>query len=181
MKLTIKRDLFFLAALVLMIRVAFKQPKKIPQRSALLTSAQQASQANEPFCVHETDKTVVSQIKTVEKQVEQTISLTPSESEHVAELQNMKLRLQQLKRKYLYTSPAIVLLGPIGYAGVVFKEQAIEKDVLKISNRCNTILHDIVKPDRSNIPAHTLADGIQAHAATLQITAQNNVELNEVT
>lgn len=180
MKLTSKRDLFFLVALIFMVRVAWKMPKNSVQRSITLTNTKPATQTNKPFTVHEADKTVLSQIKTVEKQIEHTISLQSSNHEYATELQNMKDRLIQLKRKYTYTSPAIALLGPIGYAGIVFKEQAIENDVLKISNRCNDILHKMLKIDAPCIPAQTLAAGIQANETVLLMAASDKVETREI-
>lgn len=185
-----QRDLIFFAALLLMVKAAWNLSIKKPKDSSTTAtptttvgnSLSQPSQPHtkqtkgsqdDPFSVHEVDQHVLEQIDYIQKQVDLTLPLISSSTLECAQLQSMKQRLMQLKRSYQHTSPAVALLGPIGYTGIVLKEQKAERDILKMINKLNLILYTLAPKEEEYVPVGKIADGIQiSHTMLEQLTGE---------
>ena len=170
------RDLFLLTGLLFMVKAAWNLPSKRSLTQPILTeSIANNKTVKEPvneksFSVHEADQNVISQMKDLQKQIDHAIELVQPSTTQAARLQSMNQRLAQFRREYKYTSPAVALLGPIGYTGVVIKEQRIEKGVLKIINALNTILHEHAELQEEYVPVKAIAQGIEiAHTTLAQL------------
>lgn len=171
------RDMILLAALLFMVRAAWNLPSRRSLEQPILTAPvstneEPAAQAeNKSFSVHEVDQDVLALIKDLQTQIDQAIELVPPSTTQAAQLESMRQRLMQFEREYKYTSPAVALLGPIGYTGIVIKEHRIEKGILKITNTLNSILHEHAQQKEKFIPVKAIAEGIQiTHTILAQLT-----------
>jgi len=176
------RDMILLATLLFMVKAAWNLPSKRSLEQPILTapintneeSAEQAE--DKSFSVHEVDQDVLALIKDLQTQIDQAIELVQPSTTQAAQLESMKQRLVQFKREYKHTSPAVALLGPIGYTGIVVKEHRIEKGILKITNTLNSILHEHAQHEEKFVPVKAIAEGVETgHAILAQIT---NPEIN---
>ncbi|MFC1842536.1 hypothetical protein ACFLYU_02665, partial [Candidatus Dependentiae bacterium] len=94
------------------------------------------------FDVHELDKDFLFAIKETREQVE-LITALATEQEALKDLENMQKDLLTIEKKYKKNSPATFLLGPLGTASIVLKEQKLEKELLAIVNKVTTLLQGI--------------------------------------
>ncbi len=161
-----QRDILFFVVLIFMVRVAWKSyhasaRNHTPVVSAFKEEPREQHAKTKAFSIHEADPNVLARIKALQKQIDQTIALVQPATVKAAELQSMKQRLFQLHRTYKHTSPAVALLGPIGYTGIVLKEQRAENDILEISNKLNRMLHTLTHEEQEFIPVKELSEGIQ--------------------
>ena len=168
------RDLFLLTGLLFMVKAAWNLPSKRSLTQPVLTESvttnETAAEQEKPFSVHEPDQNILDSMKDLQKQIDQAFKHVEPSSTQAAHLQSMKQRLAQFQREYKYTSPAVALLGPIGYTGVVVKEQRIEKGVLKIINTLNSILHEQAQLEEKYVPVKAIAEGIEiAHTTLAQL------------
>jgi len=182
---TKNRDLILLAALLFMLKAAWNLPSKRSIEQAAFAESVSTEvpvppiehTASKPFSVHEVDQDVLTQLKDLHQQIEQTMKLIEPSSTQAAQLESMRQRLIQFKREYKHTSPAVALLGPIGYTGIVVKERRIEKGILKIVNSLNSILHQHVPQQEEYRPVKVIAEGIEiTHMMLTQLT---NPEINQ--
>lgn len=103
----------------------------------------------QPFTVHEVDQTVVKNIKQAQKQIDK-LSAFAQKSDNVELLtttQELRDTVDILYKQYTTTSPALSLLGPLGSAAIVLKEQELEKRLLSTINETGKLLHNFVQPD----------------------------------
>ena len=184
--------MILLATLLFMVRAAWHLPSrrsleqpvftdKVPvEQTGLsgeaLAKTEASAQAGKSFSVHEADQDVLALIKDLQTQIDQAIELVQPSTTQAAQLESMRQRLIQFEREYKYTSPAVALLGPIGYTGIVIKEQRIEKGILKITNTLNSILHEHAQQEEEFVPVKAIAEGVETgHAILVQLT---NPEIN---
>ena len=174
------RDLILLAGLFFMVKAAWNLPNRHSLEQPMLTASTETTEkliepiVQKKFSVHEVDQNVLTQIKELQTQVDRAIQLIEPSSTEAAQLESMKQRLIQFKREYKHTSPALALLGPIGYTGIVIKEQRIEKGILKITNALNNILYEHAKLKEEFVPVKAIAKGIEI--AHTMLTQLNNPE-----
>ncbi len=186
----IKRDLLLLGSLTLMIKVAMnrQQPEVIApvlyapaQQSSVLRSVttlpEQASQAVATkmaptvkgatplsFEVHETNPDIMKQIETAQTQINQLLMLVKPATKQAAQLKSMQQRLTQLKKEYKSTSPAIALLGPIGTAGIVLKENELERNLLRMVNMTRAIVHALAHITEEKPLYKSITQGLEQNA-----------------
>ncbi|TET33778.1 hypothetical protein E3J61_03700 [Candidatus Dependentiae bacterium] len=200
------RDMILLATLLFMVKAAWNLPSRRSLEQPILTAkstainkasteqtdlsaavpgiafgdawvAQRAKEEDKSFSVHEVDQDVLALIKDLQTQIDQAIELVQPSTTQAAQLASMKQRLVQFKREYKHTSPAVALLGPIGYTGIVVKEHRIEKGILKITNTLNSILHSHAQHEEEFVPVKAIAEGVETgHAILAQL---NNPEIND--
>ena len=171
------RDMILLATLLFMVKAAWNLPSKRSLEQPILTASVSTQEepaeqmAKKSFSVHEVDQNVLALIKDLQTQIDQAIELVQPSTTQAAQLASMKQRLVQFRREYKHTSPAVALLGPIGYTGIVVKEQRIEKGILKITNTLNSILHEQAQQEKEFVPVKAIAEGIETgHEILAQLT-----------
>lgn len=172
--------MILLATLLFMVKAAWNLPSKRSLEQPIVTAPvstfqEPAAQAEgKSFSIYEVDQNVLTLIKDLQTQIDQAIELVQPSTTQAAQLESMKQRLAQFRREYKYTSPAVALLGPIGYTGIVVKEQRIEKGILKITNTLNSILHEHAQHEEEFVPVKAIAEGVETgHAILAQL---NNPE-----
>ena len=126
-----------------------------------------ATDTEEKNVIHQPDKHIMHHLNTLFDQLDDVLTFVDAASQEVAQLKGVKQRLLHLKRTYQHTSPAIVLLGPIGSAGIVFKEQKLEKELLSTAHRLGTMLCQIVDKEKEFEPAETIAQAIENNRTLL--------------
>jgi hypothetical protein len=131
--------------------LAVEAPLEMPQSPA-------------PFEVHEANADIVQQIETAQTQINQLLALVKPTTKHAAQLKSMQQRLTQLKKEYKNTSPAIALLGPIGTAGIVLKENELEKSLLRMVNLTRSILQTLANIDEEKPSYKSIAQGLEQNA-----------------
>ena len=96
-----------------------------------------------PFVAHEVDQNVLKQIDCTRNQIEKALELTQPASLDAAQLHSLQQKLSQLRVQYTRTSPAVAMLGPLGTAAIVLKEQELENALLAIVHKLATLLHKL--------------------------------------
>lgn len=200
---SVKRDLLLLGSLILMVKVAMDRQKTeviapvlyapakqsvalkkapitrtivVPQPEAPMVEAHEESTPTpEPFVVHEANADIVAQIETAQAQINQLLTIVKPTTKHAAQLKSMQQRLAQLKKEYKNTSPAIALLGPIGTAGIVLKENELEKSLLRMVNLTRSIVHAMANITAEKPSYTSIAQGLEQNAVLIaslhQVTA----------
>ena len=117
-----------------------------------------------PFEVHEVSADIMQHIEIAQTQINQLLSLVKPATKQAAQLKSMQQRLTQLKKEYKNTSPAIALLGPIGTAGIVLKENELEKSLLRMVNLTRSILQALANIDEEKTTYKSIAQGLEQNA-----------------
>lgn len=202
----LKRDFLLLGSLIFMVKVATNHKKPEVVAPVLYAPAKQsatsmtrsipmgeqtpqpiaplAMDAPEPeqqptdasFVVHEANSNIIEHIETAQHQINQLLALVKPATKQAAQLKSMQQRLTQLKKEYKNTSPAIALLGPIGTAGIVLKENALEKNLLRMVNMTRSILHTIARIDEEHSSYTSIAQGLEKNAALLASLSKENTQ-----
>ncbi len=126
-----------------------------------------ATDIEEENVVHQPDEHIMYHLNTLFDQLNNILTFVDSTSEKVTQLKGVKQRLLHLKHTYQHTSPAIVLLGPIGSVGIVFKEQKLEKELLHTAHRLGTMLCQIISREKEFDPAETITRALEYNKTLL--------------
>lgn len=132
------RDALMLLLLVLLAHHAIKRACKIVYRNSSQTIAQQSS-----FTVHEVDPHIKAQLQLIEHQLE-TARHLPLSAAQEQERAGITARFAELKKRYLHTSPATALLGPLGTTAVVLKERDLNRKIVKELQDFSALLHQLL-------------------------------------
>lgn len=202
----IKRDLLLLGSLALMVKVAMDRQKTeviapvlyapAKQSAALKAIAIPSAEAAAPvatnmapeattpstpsaaFVVHEANANIMEQIEVAQTHINKLLTIVPPTTKQAAQLKSMQQRIVQLKKEYKNTSPAIALLGPIGTAGIVLKENELEKNLLRMVNMTRAILQVITKAGEEKPLYRSIAQGLEQNALLI---ASLNKESDQTT
>lgn len=161
-KILLHRDFFILVLLLILLRIGSEMKDRATTSAPLIQSAtalkvahtntinrddawevtgEEHSEKNAPFNFHEIDHDVIKQIEHTQQQITKALSVINPASLDASQLRNLQQKLSQLKTQYEHNSPAFALLGPMGTAGIVFKEEQLEKELLESVEKLATILH----------------------------------------
>ncbi|HLC07393.1 MAG TPA: hypothetical protein VJJ26_04360 [Candidatus Babeliales bacterium] len=124
------RDILLLCALFFLVKTAF-------ERTISFIHAHKKS------IVHELDRNFIDQIYTAQRQLHFLEQHLVHGAEFAIAIADMKNRLAIIEEKYKTNSPGVMLLGPIGSAAIVAKEEKLQRKLLELANDLNKILHVI--------------------------------------
>jgi tRNA G26 N,N-dimethylase Trm1 len=124
------RDILFLGALLFLVKIAF-------ERTTSFISEHKKS------IVHELDRTFIDELYTTQRQLHFLEENCAHNDEVVHAISGIKERLATIEEKYKTNSPGIMLLGPIGSAAIVNKEEKLKNKLLDVVNDINKLLHTI--------------------------------------
>jgi len=98
------------------------------------------------FFVHEPDPEVLDSIKTAKDQLKRSVVLARQHHKNdlIERLEELISQLDTIKKRYTKNSPALFLLGPIGYVSIVLKEIELENKIAAITDELNSELHKLV-------------------------------------
>ena len=147
------RDILFLLALVFLVKTAF-------ERTTSFINEHKKS------IIHELDRSFIDDIYSAQRQLHFLEEHPIHGVEYAVAIADIKNRLASIEEKYKTNSPGVMLLGPIGSAAIVAKEEKLQKQLLDIANDINKIVHTIAHPEYA----------FQAKE-TINIALNNNKEL----
>jgi hypothetical protein len=122
------RDILLLSALFFLVKTAY-------ERTISFINAHKNS------IVHELDRTFLDQIYIAQRQLHFLENNYAHDEKIAAAISDIKKQLLTIEEKYKTNSPGIMLLGPIGSASIVAKEEKLQKKLLDIVNDVNKILY----------------------------------------
>lgn len=150
------RDIFFLFSLLFLLKTAY-------DRNYTFLSDHKKS------IIHELDRSVIDQIYTAQRQVhflQQYDELNTGALSHtIAEIKN---RLSTIEEKYKTNSPSLALLGPIGSAAIIAKEERLQRKLLDVINDVSRIAHAMNKSQEPFTLAERVENGLEINKQLLQ-------------
>ncbi len=110
--------------------------------------------------IHELDRTFIDQLYTAQRQLH-ILQEHPMVSDiHVTTLADLKTRLATIEEQYKKNSPGLALLGPIGTAAIVTKEEQLAKKLLLTVHDIGNVLHHMSHASEIFSPASSISDGL---------------------
>ena len=147
------RDILLLCGLFFLAKMAFERI------SSFIV-------AHKKSLVHELDRNFMDQIYTAQRQVHFLEEHHLHNDTVALALADIKSRLAAIEELYKTNSPGVMLLGPIGSAAIVAKEEKLQRKLLELANDLNKIVHAINNKDDVFQPAETI-DIVLANNKTL--------------
>jgi len=144
------RDILFLGALFFLVKIAF-------ERTISFIGEHKKS------IVHELNRTFIDELYTTQRQLHFLEEKYGYNDAYAHAISDIKKRLELIEEKYKTNSPGVMLLGPIGSAAIVTKEEKLKNKLLDIVNDINKLIHTIQNPEQE----------IQ-HIATISAALENN-------
>jgi tRNA G26 N,N-dimethylase Trm1 len=118
--------------------------------------------------VHELDRSFLDDIYTTQRQLHFLENNHMHDEKIAHEISDIKKQLAVIEEKYKTNSPGIMLLGPIGSAAIIAKEEKLQKKLLKTVNDINKILFSINNAQDTHIPFQTIDTGINHNRKLMQ-------------
>lgn len=124
--------------------------------------------AHKKSIIHELDRSFIDQLYTAQRQLHFLQEQLIHDDQYCTIIADVKNRLTLIEEKYHKNSPALALLGPIGSAAIVAKEELLEQKLLAIINEMTKILH-IINEQPFNNEAQTIDEGLQINKQLIQL------------
>jgi hypothetical protein len=149
------RDLFFLYILLFLIKTAL-------DRSISFITLHKDS------VIHELDRSFIDQIYTAQRQLHFLEEHPVYAHEYTHAIADIKNRLATIEEKYKKNSPGLALLGPIGSAAIVAKEEQLQQKLLVTLNDLSKIFISIHNPSDHFTPAQTIDTALETNKQLLR-------------
>ena len=149
------RDILFLCALCFLLKTAL-------DRDISFINDHKKS------IIHELDRNFIDEIYTVQRQLHFLEEHANHNDDIAHALSDIKERLATIEEKYKTNSPGIMLLGPIGSAAIVTKEEKLKKKLLDVANDINKLMHVIHHTQDEFQPMTTIAVALENNKKLLQ-------------
>jgi len=118
--------------------------------------------------VHELDRSFIDQIYTAQRQLH-FLEEHPVYADAFAHaITEIKDQLTNIEEKYKKNSPSLALLGPIGSAAIVTKEEQLQLKLLSAINDLNKIFASIDNQVDNFTPTQTINSGLDANKQLLR-------------
>ena len=142
------RDIALFALLLLLINIALQDTK-----SYILEHKQSI--------IHELDRNFLDHIYTAQRQLHALEEHSEYSDTFASTIVDLKTQLSTIEEQYKKNSPSLILLGPIGTAAIVIKEEQLLKKLLIVTNNIGNILHQISHKEIEFQPALTVHNALQ--------------------
>jgi len=153
------RDILLLCGLFFLVKMAFERT------SSFIV-------AHKKSFVHELDRSFMDNIYAAQRQVHFLEQHHLHNDAVAVALSDIKNRLAAIEELYKTNSPGVMLLGPIGSAAIVAKEEKLQRKLLELGHDLNKIVHAINNKDDVFQPAETIDIALANNKILLQkITA----------
>lgn len=149
------RDIFFLGALVFLVKVAF-------DRTSSFIAIHKDSM------IHELDRSFIDQIYTAQRQLHFLEEHPLYADTFASTIADIKAQLTVIEEKYKKNSPSLVFLGPIGSAAIVAKEEVLLQKLLMVINDLSRVFANIDNSLESFVPAQTVNNGLDTNKEFLR-------------
>jgi len=154
--LRIIRDIALFCALLMLIQIALNDTK-----SYILEHKQSM--------IHELDRNFIDQLYTAQRQLHILEEHPIYADTFAATILDLKSRLSTIEEQYKKNSPGLALLGPIGTASIIAKEELLLKKLLMITNDIGNILHQISNNPHAFQPASTPQIALNANKKLMHL------------
>jgi hypothetical protein len=124
------RDILLLAALFFLVKTALEKTISFINE-------------HKNSIVHELDRNFIDEIYTLQRQAHFIEENYGNDDKVIQTITDIKKQLIDIEEKYKTNSPGIMLLGPLGSAAIVTKEERLKKQLLDIANELYETLHHI--------------------------------------
>jgi hypothetical protein len=146
--IAIIRDMALFCLLLMLIQIAFQDTK-----SYILE--------HKKSIIHELDRNFIDQLYTAQRQLHILEEHPLYADTFETTIIDLKSRLSTIEEQYKKNSPGLALLGPIGTAAIVTKEEKLLKKLLVVVNDIGNILHQIANDTTEFEPAITVNNGLK--------------------
>lgn len=121
--------------------------------------------------IHELDRDFIDQLYTAQRQLH-TIEEHPVYGiAYETTIADLKEQLATIEEQYKKNSPGLALLGPIGTASIIIKEEKLNKKLLTAVNDINALLHKVSTPTTAFEPVLTIDKGLAINKTLLKTIA----------
>jgi hypothetical protein len=142
------RDILLLCALLFLVRTAF-------ERTTSFINDHKKS------IVHELDRNFIEQIYAAQRQLHFLEENHMHNDEIVHAVADIKERLASIEEQYKTNSAGLMILGPIGSAAIVSKEEKLNTKLLDVANDITTILQSISHHEYNEQRAETISCALE--------------------
>lgn len=118
--------------------------------------------------IHELDRDFIDQLYTAQRQLHAIEEHLIYGIGYESTIADLKGQLTTIEEHYKKNSPGLALLGPIGTASIVIKEEKLNKKLLTAVNDINGLLHKISTSTTSFEPALTIDNGLAINKKLLK-------------
>jgi|SRR5438445_2322093 len=149
------RDILLLCALFFLVKIAFERTFSFIE-------------LHKKSIIHELDRSFIDQIYTAQRQLhflEEHPVYADTFAHAIAEIKN---QLTIIEEKYKKNSPGLALLGPIGSAAIVAKEEQLQLKLLSTVNDLSKIFASIDNQVDNFVSAQTINSGLDANKQLLR-------------
>ena len=153
------RDIVFLCLLISCIKIAF-------DRTRLFITDHKES------IIHELDRSFIDQIYTAQRQLH-LLDQQLADTDYQNQINDLKTQLTSLEEKYKKNSAGLALLGPIGSAAIISKEEKLQAQLLTIISEMNAIMHSASHSQEPLIPVQTISKGLEVNKILLKFLENN--------
>jgi hypothetical protein len=144
------RDIILLGALFFLIKTVFEQ-----NHTFLV--------AHKKSMIHELDRTFIDHLYTAQRQAHALEEHVGHGSIFSAAITDIKNQLATIEEKYKTNSSGLALLGPIGTASIVLKEEKLNQKLLHAINKLGHLACTISTIELPFTAAETVANGLHAN------------------
>lgn len=152
------RDVFLVFTLLFLVKIA------IETNYSFLV-------AHKKSMIHELDRNFIDHIYTAQRHIHQLNQIAANNDVFSTDIAHIQNRLTNIEEKYKKNSPGLILLGPIGTASIVMKEEELNKKLLDTINDLGKVLHSMHSLPEPFKPATTINNGLMANKSLIKALA----------
>jgi|GEM_PF-1970121 len=167
---SIIRDILLLSILFFLGKIAFERTLSFIK-------------LHENSIIHELDRSFIDQIYTTQRQLHLLQQYAEYTGTFNSALTEIKEQLTSIEEKYIKNSPSLVLLGPIGAAAIVTKEEKLQIKLLNVVDKLNKIFTALTNQtdkfdnllnssDKSEKTVHTIDNILNANKKLIHLYSQ---------
>lgn len=149
------RDIFLVCTLLFLVKIA------IEHNYSFLAAHKQS-------IIHELDRSFLDQLYMAQRQIHHLNQTAAGSDTFAITITDIQNRLATIEEKYKKNSPGLALLGPIGTASIVMKEEELNKKLLDTINDLGKVLHSMHSTPEAFQPATTIDTGLMTNKSLIK-------------
>lgn len=118
--------------------------------------------------VHELDRSFIDQIYTAQRQLHFLQEHPVYSDTFAVAIAEIKEQITTIEEKYKKNSPGLALLGPIGTAAIVAKEEQLQAKLLTAVNDLSKIFTSIDNQQEDFVPAQSINSALDSNKQLLR-------------